>query len=239
LGGLIESQPGANGYSRALTGLWRRQFNGFSIFSFHPEILAMVSEQLRFEEAPRPAQVWIRAEDLANSRLAPLINAYGYRQSRQIAEGNTRYMNMLVEQLHVPPPDAMKTAEALLDARLLEPLGGKYELQAIPGGPSAWVSTSLVNNPSNSPPADYQFPALNWLRGVELELAADGNLLAVHGELIMPVETKAPSGGGLQLPSLPFGLGKPAAPKDPAKDKAKPKLPAPSNAPAPQGQREF
>ena len=238
LGGLIESQPDPNGYSRALTGLWQRQVNGFTLFSFHPEILAMVSEQLRFEEAPRPAQIWIRADDLANSKLAPLINAYGYRQSRQIAVGNTRYMNMLVEQLHVPPADAMTTAEKLLDARLLEPLGGKYELQAIAGGPSAWVSTSLVNNPSKNPPADYQFPALNWLRGVELELAAEGNLLAVHGELIMPVETKT-SGGGFQLPSLPFGLGKPAAPKDPAKGKTKPKLPAPSDAPAPQGKREF
>lgn len=237
LGGLIESQPDPNGYSRALTGLWRRQFNGLTVFSFHPEILAMVSEQLRFEEAPRPAQVWIRAEDLANSRLAPLINAYGYRQSRQIAVGNTRFMNMLVEQLHVPPADAMTTAEKLLDAKLLEPLGGKYELQAIPGGASAWVSTSLVNNPSKNPPPEYQFPALNWLRGVELELAAEGSLLAVHGELIMPVETK--TGGGLQLPSLPFGLGKPAAPKDPAKEKAKPKLPAPSDAPQPQGKRDF
>ena len=41
-----------------------------------------------------------------HSKLAPMLNAYGYRQSRQITLGNTRFMNMLNEQLHVPPPSA-------------------------------------------------------------------------------------------------------------------------------------
>ncbi len=151
--------------------------------------------------------------------------------------GNTRYMNMLVEQLHVPPPSAMTTAEQLLDAKLLEPLGGKYELLAIPSGQQSWVSTSLVEQPNaKDVPADYQFPALNWLRGVDFELMTDGDLLAVHGELIMPVETKAT---GFQLPSLPFGLGKPAAGKDSGKTKPKPSSPAPSDVPKPAGQREF
>jgi hypothetical protein len=236
LGGIIETQPDANGYSRSLTGVWRRQFDGFTLFSFHPEILQSVSQQLRFEEAARPAQIWLRADDLADSRLAPMINAYGYRQSRQIALGNTRYMNMLIEQLHVPPPAAMTTAEQLLDAKLLEPLGGKYELLALPSGQQSWVSTSLVDHPdAKSPPADYQFPALNWLRGVDFELMTDGDLLAVHGELIMPVETQS---SGFQLPSLPFGLGKPAV-KDAGTKKPKPSLPAPSDLPKPAGQREF
>ncbi|MEX2112408.1 MAG: hypothetical protein WD845_04440, partial [Pirellulales bacterium] len=237
LGGIIEAQPDANGYSRSLTGVWRRQFDDFTLFSFHPEILAMASQQLHFEEAARPAQIWLHAEDLANSQLAPLINAYGYRQSRQIAVGNTRYMNMLVEQLHVPPASAMTTAEQLLDAKLLEPLGGKYELHELPGGQRSWTSTSLLNHPdAKSPPADYQFPALNWLRGVDFELMTQGDLLAVHGELIMPVETQT---AGFQLPSLPFGLGKPAAKPDADSKKPKPTLPAPSDAPKPAGKREF
>ena len=185
----------------------------------------------------RPAQIWFRADDLANSRLAPFINAYGYRQSRQIAQGNTRFMNMLVEQLHVPQADAMTTAERLLEARLLEPLGGKYELAELPGGQKAWTSTALVeHSDAKSTPADYQFPALSWFRGIQLEALVDGGQMAVHGELIMPVETQS---SGLQLPGLPFSLPSLGGGKDKSKPGAKPKQPAPSELPKPSGKREF
>jgi hypothetical protein len=238
LGGLVETPPDAGGYSRSLAGVWRRQFNSFTLLSFHPEILERVSQQLRFEKAERPAQIWVRADDLANSRLAPLINAYGYRQSRQIVLGNSRYMNMLVEQLHVPPADALSTAETLVGATLLDPLGGKYELGELPGGQRSWTSTSLTAKPNaNQPPADYQFPALNWFRGVKLDAMVDQGLLAIHGEVIMPVETQAAS--TFQIPGLPFGLPKPSAGADKSKSKAKPKLPAPTAPPKPAGKREF
>ncbi len=235
LSGLVETPVDAAGYSRSLAGIWRRQFNDYTLVSFHPEILERVSPQLRFEKAERPAQIRIRADDLATSQLAPLVNAYGYRQSRQIALGNTRYMNMLVEQLHVPPAEALKTAELLVGAQLLEPLGGKYELREIPGGQRSWTSTSLVDpeNPKQ-PPADYQFPALNWFRGIQLELMTESGLLAVHGEVIMPVETQST---GLQIPGLPFSLPKPA-PAD-GKPKAKRKAPAPGNSAKPAVNREF
>jgi len=243
-----ESTPDAGGYSRSLTGVWRRQFDNFTLLSFQPEILARVSPQLRFEKAERPAQVWLHAEDLAKSQLAPMINAYGYRQSRQMALGNTRFMNMLVEQLHVPQADAMTVAETLLSARLLEPFGGKYELRELPGGQKSWVSTSVADHPSaKEPPAGYQMPALNWFRGIDLEVAMVDGLAALHGEVIMPVEARPAA--GFSLPSLPFG--KPAAaanlknPKD-SKDAAKPKpsllkvptLPAPAQ-PKASTKREF
>ncbi|MGD9721163.1 MAG: hypothetical protein AB7O59_03800 [Pirellulales bacterium] len=234
--GLLEGQPDANGFSRSLTGVWRRQFQNFTLLSFHPEILQMISPQLRFVKAERPAQVWIHAGDLANSRLAPFINAYGYRQSRQIALGNARFMNMLVEQLHVVPADAMTTAERLLGAKLLEPLGGKYELTDLSGGRRAWTSTSLVKNPDASqPPADYQFPALNWFRSVDLELMTEGDQLAIHGQMIMPAETKSE---GMKLPGLPFTLPKLPVPKAPPSAKSGAK-PAPAAVPVPSGKREF
>ena len=47
-----------------------------------------------------------------------------------MAQGNASYMNMLVEQLHVPAADAMTIAQQLVGADILEPLGGKYELRA-------------------------------------------------------------------------------------------------------------
>mgnify|MGYP006969345113 FL=1 len=233
LGGIVEVPVDDAGYSRSLAGVWRRQFDGYTLLSFHPEILAQISPQLRFEQVERPAQIWFHAGDLANSQLAPFINAYGYKQSRQIAVNNTRFMNMLVEQLHVPPADALATAETLLGARLLEPLGGEYELREQPGGQTAWTSTSLIEHPQASPPpSDYQFPALRWFRGIDFEVSVDHGLLAVHGEMIMPAETKPT---GIELPKLPFGL------LSPKNDKPKPNgdKPAQEALPEPNGPRDF
>jgi hypothetical protein len=206
--------PDAAGFTRLLTGLWRRQASGFTLLSFHPEVLQVISPQLRFEKADRPAQIWFRADDLARSKLSPMINAYGYRQSRQITLGNTRFMNMLNEQLHVPATEARATAERLLDARLMSPLGGRYEVRELPGGRNNWVDTALADRTSaNQPPGDYQFPALNWLRGIKVELTTRDGLLAAHGEFIMPVETRS----GPQIPGLPFLGQKPAGNQKPGK----------------------
>ncbi|MEX0678630.1 MAG: hypothetical protein WD063_16235 [Pirellulales bacterium] len=229
LGGALELPPDAGGYTRLPLG-WRRQFDRFTLLSFQPEILAQVSPQLRFEKAERPAQVWLRADDLANSTLAPLINAFGYRQSRQITLGNTRFLNMLIEQLHVPPAECLTTGERILSAKFVAPLGGEYELRKWEGGLENWVATALVDRPDASqPPADYQYRALRWLRGVELELAMQKGpqpALAAHGEFIMPVEARAPA---FQLPSLPFGNSK-TGPK---------KAPEPIDKPKPSNKREF
>ncbi len=202
-GGNSNAPPDAAGYSQLLTGMWRRQFDRFTLMSFHPEVLELASAQLKFERAERPAQVWFRAEDLAQSKLAPMLNAYGYRQARQVTQGNLRFMNMLSDQLHVPAAEGRATAERLLNAKFEAPLGGKYELSAPGTGHQTWGSTALAG-PGNAkqPPADYQFPALNWLRGIEFEMRAQNGMLAAHGECVMPVETRH----GFQLPPLPFGL---------------------------------
>ncbi len=248
LGAAANAPADQGGYTRLVTGLWRRQLENFTLLSFHPEILAQASPQLRFIEAERPAQVWIHAEDLANSTLAPLINAYGYSQSRQIAAGNTRFMNLLVEQLHVPPAEALAEGERILNARFIAPLGGSYELRKTVGGTSSWMATALIDRPEDAPPPkDYQFRALNWLRGVDVELAlqkAPDPALALHGEFIMPVEARAPA---FQLPKLPFNLSKPAAgaakPELIKPQLVKPQPPKPQppkqQPPKPSGAREF
>jgi hypothetical protein len=240
ISGILEVPVDAQGYARLRTGLWRRQFDNFTLLSFHPEILEQASRQLRFEKASRPAQVWIHTEDLAKSQLASFINAYGYRKSRQVTAGNTRFMNMLSEQLRVPPAECLATGEEILGAKFMSPLGGTYELRDFGNGLKNWVSTAIADRPETTPPADYQFPALTWLRGADLEIAAVGNSLTAHADLIMPVETRPAA--GLQLPSLPFGSGaKPStakpAPTQPNKAASPPKptakrfeLPAPSDA---------
>jgi hypothetical protein len=230
LGGVVGTQSDANGYSRLLGGIWRRQFDKFTLLSLSTDTLANISPQLRFEKAERPAQVWVRADDLATSTLAPLINAYGYRQSRQIARGNTAYLNMLVEQLHVPPAEALSTAELLLSAKLLDPLGGKYELQEALPGHKTWVSTSLLGPArSTDPPENYKFPALEWVRGLKLELVNDRGLVTLHGAATMPVKT--PSSGGIELLN-PFSFPTPGAKQPAEKPAAKAKTPETLPAPA-------
>jgi hypothetical protein len=223
LAGLSNGRADADGYSQLLLGMWQRRFGDFTLLSFHPEILEQVAPQLQFVQAARPAQVWLEAEDLATSTLAPLINAYGYRQSRQITLGNTRFMNMLTEQLHVPPAEALKTGERILGATFLSPLGGSYELRKWEGGSEGWIATALADRGNQAqPPADYQFRALTWLRGAKLELAMQKGpapAIAAHGEFIMPVESRAST---FELPSLPFGLSKPKPEARPAPAEKKP-----------------
>ncbi|REK08939.1 MAG: hypothetical protein DWQ37_18915 [Planctomycetota bacterium] len=233
LGGSSNLPADPAGYTQLRTGLWRRQINGFTLLSFHPQILEQVSPELQFVKAERPAQVWLEADDLADSTLAPMINAFGYRQSRQITLGNTRFMNMLIEQLHVPPEESLATGERILGAKFMSPLGGEYELRKWEGGAEGWVATALADRDnSTQPPPDYQYEALRWVRGAKLELSmqqAPQAALAAHGEFIMPVESRPST---FELPKLPFGLSTPQ-PKPKADEKQPEVLPAPS------GKREF
>ncbi len=235
LGGASDRPPDAGGYTRLLTGMWRQQFGSFTLMSFHPEILAQVSPQLKFVQAERPAKVWLHADDLANSTLKPLINAFGYNQSRQITRGNTRFMNMLIEQLHVPPADAMQVGEQILSAKFVAPLGGTYELRKWDGGLQNWVATALADRPdADQPPADYQYRALQWLRGLDLELALHKGpqpALSAHGEFIMPVEARRAGLPATEAAIRPVETGSQAR-------RAKPRTPKPE-APKPADAREF
>ena len=46
----------AAGYSRLLTGVWRRTVQQFTLLSFHREVLEQVTPLLRFEPSPNPAR---------------------------------------------------------------------------------------------------------------------------------------------------------------------------------------
>ena len=54
------------------------------------------------------------------------LDSLGYARTRDTSLGNLRLMQALAEQLHVPPPRCRETAEFLLDAKLICPLGGDY-----------------------------------------------------------------------------------------------------------------
>jgi hypothetical protein len=89
----------------------------------------------------------------------------------------------------------------LIDAKLVDPLGGKYELRATPAGGQAWVSS--VDDPlrgSDSQPPDYQFPAVRWLHGVEAQAVLQPDSLILHAECELPALAEV---SGVEMPALP------------------------------------
>jgi hypothetical protein len=235
LGATADAPVDEAGYSQFITGSWRRLVDRFTLLSFQPELLAEITPQLKFVAAERPAQAWLHATDLRDSRLAPAMNAFGYRKATELSLGNVRFLNSFTEQLHVPPDEALSIAETLLAAKLLCPLGGKYELVKSRNARPQWSSTALMSGDARttSPPDDYEFPALYWLRGVEGEVRLTPEELSIHADIQMPEKSrKTPS---FQFPSfgLPLGSGS-------AKPKETEEIPAPKQqTPAKETPREF
>lgn len=246
LGASANVPADANGFSRLLLGQWRRVYGQFTLLSFHPEVLEEVAPQLRFEQAPRPAQFWFRCDDLAGSKLAGKVNSIGYGLCVRRSQGLARFINSFSEQLHAPQKQDLALAEQLLNAKLVDPLGGKFELLPTHNGRPMWMST-VTNDPrfqgSGSLPSGYQFPALKWLRGMNLEMLMQPTQLLVHADIDLPVLTHA-AGVELPLPSLPslpslpfsipgFGGGEKSPDKKAADGAEKPpSTPPPGNGPA-------
>ena len=191
------SPPDPAGYSVSLIGGWRRQFDQYTVFSFQPQILAEVTPQLHFEEAKRPAQLRLRIDDPTNARIMPLANNWAYSRTRETSLNNLRLLNDLDQQLHVPPASCREAAEFLLDAKLIDPLGGKYVYRAIGNNFGRWTSTTLENQPiaaggilKTVAPEGYQAPPWNWFRGLDLEATMTEKNLSAHAEIIMQMPEK-------------------------------------------------
>jgi hypothetical protein len=203
IGGASNVPVDAAGYSKLRTGIWRRQFDEFTVLSLHPEILDRVTPSLVFEPTDHPAQIWLTAGDLAQSTLAGQINSWGYRHAERISLGNTAVLSVLHQQLGVPSENCVAIAEDLLQARLDCPLGGSYQPAAGDSRPTAFVSTAIKNGRSRT---DYQLPALTWLRGGKLDVLMQESRLAAHAELLMPASVKGAAPGS--KPSGPDAAAK-------------------------------
>jgi hypothetical protein len=200
---------------QVVLGVARQRADNFRVFSFHPEVLAEVVPQLRFEEAPRPAQLRLWIGDISQAKIARLVNNLAYSRTVETSLGNLRLLHALEHQLHVPAPRCLETAELLLGAKLVCPLGGKYAFpkeprQTSPIGPAGpasqsghWTSTALVprgKRPLLGQPAppDYLAPPLNWFRGLKLDATMNEKVLSGQAEVIMqtPVQRPAPAADG-------------------------------------------
>ena len=189
-----------SGFSQLRFGLWRRVWLQFTAVSFHPEVLAEVTPQFDFYQSPRPAQAWVQAGDLINSRLADFINSWAFKRVRRVSGGNAHLLNSMIEQLRVPPERCLAEVESLLDARVVCPLGGEYQLTENAAGQPIWASTRA---PNANRPADYLMPALYWLRGLNAEVAVEPASLRAHLDLVMPTKTDLPATAHAAPPLAP------------------------------------
>lgn len=147
----FSTRPDANGYSRGLFGLWRREMPGVTVFSFQPEVLAAVTNQLRWQESEREAHVRVFLGDLSAARITPLLNRFVYWRTMQTSLGNLRFLRDLEQQLRVPGKECKRVAEFLFDAELRCPLGGEYVYQPDEFGIPRWTSTSFADGKPLTP----------------------------------------------------------------------------------------
>jgi Zn finger protein HypA/HybF involved in hydrogenase expression len=185
------SPPDAAGYSASRLGVWRRQWDQFTAFSFQPQVLSTVTPQIHFQQAQRGAQIRVRVGDLSQVQLAPLANRMVYSRSRETTLGNLRLIHAMREQLHVPGEDCRAAAELLVDARLVCPLGGQYVYRQTPDGVGYWTSTVLEAAPEpGTAPAGFQAPPLDWFRGLTGDGILSAEKVSVHAEIDMQLPEK-------------------------------------------------
>lgn len=182
--GLGGGQPDPHGFSRLLLGGWRWQGDGFSVLSFHRDVLDRTIAGLHIEPTENPAQIRAHIGDVSQSHLSSWLNYLSYERATQTSVGNAKLLQAMSQQLRVPPAEALRTTEKLLNARLVCSLEGTYELTDHGDELPTWRSTKwpIAGQPI---PADYRAPVLTWFRGLDLDLTKLGDRMVMHAELDM------------------------------------------------------
>jgi hypothetical protein len=224
--GLGGSPPDEFGFSSLPLGLWKREGNGFAVLSFDPQLLAEVTPHLRATQAKEEAQIRVHVGDLSQAKIADWVNRTYYQRAVQASEGNVRLLHLLNQQLQVPLEDCRTVAEELLEAELLSPLGGDYELVEMEGG-RGWQSSAKAGA---SPPADYEAPLLSWFRGLDASLIKYEDQVLTHVEIDM--QRKASEEPQIEIPLFELFRGATRAfaprenkPGDEPKEELPPPLP--------------
>lgn len=154
-------------------------------------------------------------------------------------------MNVLADQLHVPPEDCLRVAEELTAAKLVCSLGGEFKLVELPGGLKVWTSTALPTDNQfvlSNVPAEYHMPVLKWFRGATVEGLLAENDLVIWADIDMQLEPIAKGaegdvGGGFSWPkwdsfTMPFSGGK--KPDNKPMEELPPPEPDPAKSPRPE-----
>lgn len=208
----FSTRPDPNGYSRGLLGLWRREMPGMTVFSFQPEVLATVTEQLRWIETEDEAHIRVYLGDLSQARITPLLNRFVYWRTQQTSLGNLLFLRDLEQQLHVPGQECKNVAELLFDARLECPLGGEYVFQPDENGVPRWTSTAILPTISTSGSGS-PFPFLPF--GTRSSPTIPESDVPVLPYRVDPIAEREKAANAENIP-----LESPAAPQESANDPA-------------------
>lgn len=195
-----QDRADAEGYEQRSTAgfvVWGRIIGEFDVVAQHKEVLQTVTPHLGLEEAPRPAQIRLHVGDLRAAKVAGYLDAQGFMRAAATSRSNSDFLRVLCDQLGVPPDTAVQAAEEILEARLACALGGTYELESAIPGDHGWRSTAAPGRDRTTGdvfiPGDYHFPLVDWVRGMEHELSADGTSLSTHVELDLAPQSDAPT----------------------------------------------
>jgi hypothetical protein len=127
-----------------------------------------------------------------------------YQRGRTASAGNARFLALLQQQLRVPIDQSKATMEELLDAKLVCPLGGEYELvEDLNGGLRSWQSTAWAKLNGSTIPENFEAPLLKWFRGLDAHLTKSGDQITTRIELDMQRNPALPK---VELPNF-FNLG--------------------------------
>lgn len=141
--------------------------------------------KVKIVRTKRPAQIRLTMGELRKLNIASLIKAGGYLQARRASASNTLFFETLIQQLNIDPQTAPQVAERILGASSVCPLEGEYRFNADAKPMAAWESSMWKTgsyHEINGVPADYEFPFLEFFRGVELEFNIDATTLSSHVE---------------------------------------------------------
>ena len=204
----LGGRPVGDGYRKMLLGLYRLDgLNGFSFLSFNPQIMSEVNPQMSIEEAAEPAQLHVHVGDIMNSNFGKWANELDFQRAWETSVGNVHLLHVLTQQLKVPMADAKEAAESLLDAKLICPFGGEYQLVQNPDGTQRWASSAWATG-KEAAKEGYVSPLMHWLRGLQASMTIEEDRVVAGGWVDIQRE-KQESGGGIRLPLFDFfGRGK-------------------------------
>lgn len=150
---------------------------------------AKIREDLKMERAETPAQLRVWVSRLAGTNVAKIAHAHGYLRARRASAGNARFLQVLSEQLHVEPKDALKVAEDILGAEPVCRMGGQYELTKDDQGYLVWQSTAW-KEPSyhtiETVPDSFIAPLIQGFHEASLDFNINDTTLSSH--LVLEVD---------------------------------------------------
>lgn len=166
-----------------------------TVLSMNSTIGRNALHDLKTENAPRPAQLFMQLRDVATSQVYEYLRAYTYVSSRQASAADAAALSRIAAMLQADPSEVRLSLEQSLGATFKCPAGGTYQLTGNKGGPQHWTSSAWQKSnlrDETAVPDEYRFPFLTWLRGMSLECSLTRTTL--QSRLELDVARQIPNG---------------------------------------------